>query len=354
MGLGLAAGRRGPHVAAAVLFVLGAAAGVYGALAAAPAALAGSTLCLALAALLLLVRLLALEQRLRRARRRRRRVHGRLWRRIDQVGGEVDAARAQFSQLAELRDDLGAMRGSSYLSLPRRLSTAAARQMCGEWSERLGWSVDRAYLRYLERKLLHIEATSHGRLAGSVEDGLLRALVARSAPGPAFAGLEIGVLFGLSSLLIHEAVSPFFEEVRLVLVDPLEGYYTAGRVDPLTHLPVSERLLRGNLARWGVPAEQVTLVKGFSSDPAVRGAVSRHRYSFLLIDGDHSFEGVAADFEHYAPLLRSGGYLVMDDYRAPSWPGVTRFVDEVLAAAPHFQAVGVQGNTAVFRKAAGA
>ncbi|WP_343302860.1 class I SAM-dependent methyltransferase [Chitinophaga niabensis] len=34
---------------------------------------------------------------------------------------------------------------------------------------------------------------------------------------------------------------------------------------------------------------------------------------FLFIDGDHSYNGVKADYENYAPLVRSGGLIVFHD-----------------------------------------
>jgi predicted O-methyltransferase YrrM len=33
----------------------------------------------------------------------------------------------------------------------------------------------------------------------------------------------------------------------------------------------------------------------------------------LFIDGDHSYEGVRADFEQYAPLVRPGGIVALHD-----------------------------------------
>jgi predicted O-methyltransferase YrrM len=33
----------------------------------------------------------------------------------------------------------------------------------------------------------------------------------------------------------------------------------------------------------------------------------------LFIDGDHSYDGVRADFERYAPLVRSGGIVALHD-----------------------------------------
>jgi cephalosporin hydroxylase len=34
---------------------------------------------------------------------------------------------------------------------------------------------------------------------------------------------------------------------------------------------------------------------------------------FLFIDGDHSYQGVKADFENYSPLVRPGGLVVLHD-----------------------------------------
>ncbi len=34
---------------------------------------------------------------------------------------------------------------------------------------------------------------------------------------------------------------------------------------------------------------------------------------FLFIDGDHSYEGVKADFENYSPLVKPGGLIAFHD-----------------------------------------
>lgn len=36
-------------------------------------------------------------------------------------------------------------------------------------------------------------------------------------------------------------------------------------------------------------------------------------YDVVYIDGDHSYAGALADLSNYAPMVKSGGYLVMDD-----------------------------------------
>jgi hypothetical protein len=53
--------------------------------------------------------------------------------------------------------------------------------------------------------------------------------------------------------------------------------------------------------------------------------------SFLFIDGLHDYVNVARDFYHFEPWLVSGGYVAFHDY-APYYPGVVRFVNEILAS----------------------
>jgi cephalosporin hydroxylase len=53
----------------------------------------------------------------------------------------------------------------------------------------------------------------------------------------------------------------------------------------------------------------------------------------LFIDGDHSYEGAAADFAMYSPLVRDGGLVLFHDIRH-NWPGVTRFWSELAAREP--------------------
>ncbi len=47
----------------------------------------------------------------------------------------------------------------------------------------------------------------------------------------------------------------------------------------------------------------------------------------LLIDADHSYEGVRSDFELWSPMVTMGGLIIFHDYHMP---GVARFVDEDL------------------------
>ena len=68
-----------------------------------------------------------------------------------------------------------------------------------------------------------------------------------------------------------------------------------------------------------------------------------------MIDGDHTYEGVKADFERYAPLVRRGGVIIFDDYNAKDWPDVARFVDTEVEKLDFVGRVGHEWRTCIFR-----
>lgn len=65
------------------------------------------------------------------------------------------------------------------------------------------------------------------------------------------------------------------------------------------------------------PGQQYFVLHGDSQVEAMKQRVmaklSGRQVDFLFIDGDHSYKGVKADFELYAPLVRKGGIIALHD-----------------------------------------
>jgi len=65
------------------------------------------------------------------------------------------------------------------------------------------------------------------------------------------------------------------------------------------------------------PGQDYRALHGDSQTPKMRNRVIqklfRRPLDFLFIDGDHSYQGVVADFSLYAPLVRSGGMIALHD-----------------------------------------
>ena len=70
---------------------------------------------------------------------------------------------------------------------------------------------------------------------------------------------------------------------------------------------------------------------------------------FIFIDGDHSYEGVKADFYNFRDALKVGGHMLFHDYYP--WPGVGRFLDEMKESERGFFALErIVGTLAHFKK----
>jgi len=72
------------------------------------------------------------------------------------------------------------------------------------------------------------------------------------------------------------------------------------------------------------------LVAGDSHDEDVLNKVKEITpiYDLLMIDGDHTYEGVKKDFEIYVPLVKKGGLILMHDI-TNNQCGVPKFWEEI-------------------------
>jgi predicted O-methyltransferase YrrM len=108
--------------------------------------------------------------------------------------------------------------------------------------------------------------------------------------------VEIGRSKGGSTLLLAAAVG----EGSHVYSYDLHVKATAGRE--------SDRELRDALARYGL-AERATLLVADSRTAETPAAPC----DLVLVDGDHSYDGVRADYEHWRGTIRAGGHLLFHD-----------------------------------------
>ncbi|MBU1289526.1 MAG: FkbM family methyltransferase, partial [Alphaproteobacteria bacterium] len=236
-----------------------------------------------------------------------------------------------------------------YQHFNRRLTNDQIVTLESEWRKRLSVPISRAVLGYMANRACEIERQLDGRLATSVEDILLRSLVARAVKGPKIDVLEIGTLFGVGAGVMFDALANHYEEVHFTLLDPLEGYYNVSQADILTGQRIDERTLRRNLQRVGMTEDQFTLIKKLSTDNDAIKAASERQYDLLVIDADHSYAGVKADFENYARYVKLGGYIIFDDYGSADWPDVQEYVDSEISSVDFIARVGASWRTCVYR-----
>ncbi|MCK4349074.1 MAG: class I SAM-dependent methyltransferase [Thermoplasmatales archaeon] len=69
--------------------------------------------------------------------------------------------------------------------------------------------------------------------------------------------------------------------------------------------------------------QRIDIIQASSYDPStvsqVKQCLNGQEIDLLFIDGDHSYQGVAKDFECYSPLVRKGGIIglhdIIEDYK---------------------------------------
>ncbi|MYS23290.1 Methyltransferase domain-containing protein [Streptomyces sp. DvalAA-14] len=281
---------------------------------------------------------------------------------------ELDSLRKELGgvrkEMGSLRDEVSGLRGKQYAYdlIFERVGRAGHRAPTKEQFEKLVDEIaevsgqDRRFARRNAtaafRNVVALEALGVGRVAGTNSNVCGKLATVPLLDPPNGDVLEIGTLFGLFSATFMRMLHRAGIEPRLTIVDPLAG----SQLQPGTNFgseptgtPVRLDVVRANLALGGTAGELARIQQGFSGDEEVREAVSDRQYGVIIIDGDHSEEGVAADLEWAEQIAAPGGIVVLDDYGDPGWEGVQAAGDKHLAGTTRFDLVGRVATSAFLR-----
>lgn len=203
------------------------------------------------------------------------------------------------------------------------------------------------------RTLVALEAIGVGRMAGTTAN-----VVGKLATTPLLAPprnadvLEIGTLHGLFAAGLLRQLHRSGVDPHLTIVDPLAG----DQLQPghkttrdVSGVPVRADVVHANLALAGPAGARTRLRQGFSTDPVVRAEVGDRAYGVVIVDGDHSFEGVLADLEWAEEIAADGALVVMDDYGDPYWPQVAEALGKHLAGTTRMRLLGKVSTSAYLR-----
>ena len=116
--------------------------------------------------------------------------------------------------------------------------------------------------------------------------------------------LEIGTCTGGTLFMMCRVADP---SATVISVDLPGGRFGRGYLWPRKFI----------YRRFAKIEQAVHLLRKNSHDrktlDLVRSVLGDKRLDFLFIDGDHTYGGVRADFEMYAPLVRKGGIVAFHD-----------------------------------------
>lgn len=141
--------------------------------------------------------------------------------------------------------------------------------------------------------------------------------------------VEIGVYEGASTCWWSDNIMEH-PESRLISIDPFTGNEEYQREkEKFPTLDSIEYIARSNAAK-SKNAGKIDIRRGCSWDlfPSI-AAEYAGQIDILYVDGEHTANAVCRDIVLYAPLLRSGGALIIDDY---GHADVQRGVDSALTA----------------------
>jgi hypothetical protein len=175
--------------------------------------------------------------------------------------------------------------------------------------------------------------------------------------GASFKFMEIGVFKGRVLAIVEAFASGCGKTAEVYGVTPLstsgDKYSGYDNVDYAA-------AIQENYKIFGVGMDRTTIYKGLSNDDRIVGlAQGSGQYDIIYIDGCHDYEVVCQDIANYLPLVRSGGYLVMDDaslYLQNPYgmflghPDVSRAAKEKLDSNPAVEHLFAVGHNRVWRK----
>ncbi|MEU5699478.1 class I SAM-dependent methyltransferase [Streptomyces aurantiacus] len=204
------------------------------------------------------------------------------------------------------------------------------------------------------RLLIALESLGVGRIAGGTMNicGKLSAVPLLDPPNDEI--LEIGTLYGMFGAALIRMMERAGRDPHLTIVDPLAGLQlqpgTTEGADP-TGVPVRGSAVRTNLGLVGAAGVAARVQQGFSEDPEVRALVADRSYGVIIVDGDHSAAGVAADLEWAEQIVAPGGIVVLDDFGHPKWPGIKEAYEKHMATDTRLKYLGQVANSGYLRAA---
>lgn len=154
---------------------------------------------------------------------------------------------------------------------------------------------------------------------------------------------EVGVWHGVTTTRLRAAMAP---DGVLFAIDP----YPVGRLG----FSMQQRIARSEVAR--VPNGRIEFVRSTGAEAARSlASIAAGALEFLFIDGDHSYEGLQADWEGWGGLVAAGGVIALHDSRpTPSRPihdaGSVRYTRDVIRRDPRFVVVEERDSLTVLKR----
>jgi predicted O-methyltransferase YrrM len=196
----------------------------------------------------------------------------------------------------------------------------------------------------VRRLALERMAEVDGWLSDEEANLLLRAAVQALGDAGAAPVVEVGSMWGRSTVVLATAVATLAPATRVHAIGPHEGEITVLE-GGTTHFAPTLDAFEHNLARAGL-RDVVAITVARATETQWTSPIS-----LLFVDGLHDEHNVRADTGHFLPWVARGGLVALHDY-GYQFPGVRTFVDD-LVARQEATVWGVAGSLVVLEPRAG-
>ena len=269
-------------------------------------------------------------------------------RKVDQLAdkGTIKDLEPYVNDVAKL----GFLNQLAYQRFNRNLDSEATNRILHSFKKQLDLDLSLNKLYYMAHKIWMIEGSCVGRLATNIEDAIVRCLIAYKIASTQreIRGLEIGTLFGINLCCLAELVGNHSKAFHFTIIDPLEGYYSLSPNDIVVDEPINETVFFRNVTRY-TQKKNVSLIKKFTNQLTNKNLAQRS-FNYVLIDGDHTYDGVKLDFELIKDRVEVGGFVIFDDYDTTDWPDIKTFVDKEVHKLKDYKKVLSLGRSSVYQK----
>jgi len=175
---------------------------------------------------------------------------------------------------------------------------------------------------------------------------------------PGFKFLEIGVYKGRTLGIVQMLANQSEKACDIFGLTPLTN--AGDKYSTYTNEPYGPAIT-ANLVKMGLKEPiNIQLIEGLSTDPpTITTAQKEGPYDIIYIDGGHDYEIVCHDIATFVPLLKPGGYLVMDDAslhlenpygRFLGHPDVCNAIKEKIDGRSELTHIFAVGHNRVWRK----
>jgi predicted O-methyltransferase YrrM len=150
--------------------------------------------------------------------------------------------------------------------------------------------------------------------------------------------VEVGVFQGVTTRVLRQVMHP---NAILFGIDP----FYKNRLGVCLYRIIADREV-GSVANGEVKWLEMTSAQALQTNYLMGSS----DLDFVFIDGDHSWEGIKADWEGFSALIPPGGIIAIHDSRNRGGCGSERFTNEVILQDPRFHVVETEHSLTVLER----